>query len=173
MELQRAAGLTPRPPTRADLDAEWAAWRERVQATYAAVEYTCAHRLTDPSLAGAVAVQVVAGLVARPQIFRYFGLPFSGRIAKLAEARLAEAAAGELATVCAWGYLRERLDAVPDPHRDALVVTCALGEDASALASAWSCDDATAEAGHRAMLAFMREVAGPGLAAPVAAVEEE
>ena len=42
---------------------------------------------------------MVAGLIARPQVFRYFGLPYSGRIAKLAEARLAEAAAGELAAV--------------------------------------------------------------------------
>jgi hypothetical protein len=168
------AELTPRLPARADIDAEWAAWRERVRATYEAVHYTCAHRLADPSLAGAVAVQVVAGLVARPQVFRYFGLPFSGRIARLAEARLAEAAAGELATVCAWAQLRERLDAVPGAHRDALVVTCVQGEDASALAAVWSCDDATAEAGHAAMLVFMRELAGPGLAAaPDAAAPDE
>ena len=58
-----------------ELASEWDAWRERVRATYEAVEYTCAHRLADATLAGPVAVQVVAGLIARPQVFRYFGLP--------------------------------------------------------------------------------------------------
>lgn len=94
-------------------------------------------------------------------MLRYFGLPFSGRIARLAETMLAEAAAGERTTVCAWAQLRERLDAVPDAHRDALVVTCVRGEDVSALAAVWSCDDA----GPAAMLAFIRELARPGLAA--------
>src|SRR6185312_9041852 len=119
------AGTRPghRPDQPDELAAEWDAWRERVRATYEAVEYTCAHRLADATLAGPVAVQVVAGLIARPQVFRYFGLPYSGRIAKLAEARLAEAAAGELATVCGWADLSARLDAVPREHRDALVVT--------------------------------------------------
>jgi hypothetical protein len=148
-----------------DLAAEWDAWRERVRATYEAVAYTCAHRLADPALAGPVAVQVVAGLIARPQVFRYFGLPYSGRIAKLAEARLAEAAAGELAAVCGWAQLCDRLDAVPRAHREALVVTCVRGDDDAALAAAWGSDEATAAAGHAAMLAFLRELARPGLAA--------
>jgi hypothetical protein len=146
-----------------DLAVEWDAWRERVRATYEAVEYTCAHRLADAALAESVAVQVVAGLIARPQVFRYFGLPYSGRIAKLAEARLAEAAAGELAAVCGWAYLSERLDAVSRAHRDALVVTCVRGEGDAALAAAWGSDEATAAAGHAAMLAFLRELVRPGL----------
>jgi hypothetical protein len=147
-----------------ELASEWDAWRERVRATYEAVEYTCAHRLADATLAGPVAVQVVAGLIARPQVFRYFGLPYSGRIAKLAEARLAEAAAGELATVCGWAQLSEQLDAVPQAHREALVVTCVRGDDDAALAAVWGCDEAAAAAGHAAMLAFLRELVRPGLA---------
>ncbi len=148
-----------------DLAAEWDAWRERVRATYEAVAYTCAHRLADATLAEPVAVQVVAGLIARPQVFRYFGLPYSGRIAKLAEARLAEAAAGELAAVCGWAYLSERLDTVPRAHRDALVVTCVRGEDDATLAAAWGCDEAAAAAGHAAMLTYLRELVLPGLPA--------
>jgi hypothetical protein len=161
------AGTRPghRPDQPDELAAEWDAWRERVRATYEAVEYTCAHRLADAALAGPVAVQVVAGLIARPQVFRYFGLPYSGRIAKLAEARLAEAAAGELAAVCRWADLCERLDAVPAAHRDALVVTCVRGEDDAALAAAWGCDEATAAAGRAAMLTFLGELARPGLPA--------
>ncbi|MDN5856734.1 MAG: hypothetical protein L0K86_28635, partial [Actinomycetia bacterium] len=59
------------------LVAEYAAWLDRVRATYEAVRYTCAHRLADPALAEQVSVQVVAGMVARPAVFRYFGLPYS------------------------------------------------------------------------------------------------
>jgi hypothetical protein len=142
------------------VDADFAEWLERVRATYEAVRYTCTHRLADPALAGPVAVQVAAGLVARPAIFRYFGLPFSGRIAKLAEARIAEADAGDLASVCGWDELRTRLEEMPARHREALVVTCIRGES---LAAALSIDDATAEARHESMLAHMLELAGPGL----------
>ena len=153
-----------------DLAAEWDAWRERVRATYEAVEYTCAHRLADAVLAGPVAVQVVAGLIARPQVFRYFGLPYSGRIAKLAESRLAEAAAGELASVCGWADLSARLDTVPREYRDALVVTCVRGEDDAALAAVRGTDEAAAAAIRAAMLAFVRELVRPALAP---AAEEE
>ena len=145
------------------LAAEYAEWLDRVRATYEAVQYTCAHRLADPSLAESVAVQVAAGLVSRPSVFRYFGLPYSGRIARLAEARIAEADAGELATVCGWSELRERLEQMPVTHREVLVVTCVRGDDATALGAVWGCDDAAAEAGHHAMLTFMQELARPGL----------
>jgi hypothetical protein len=144
-------------------DADYAEWLERVRCTYEAVLYTCTHRLADPALAGPVAVQVAAGLVARPAIFRYFGLPFSGRIAKLAEARIAEADAGELASVCGWDELRTRLEEMPARHREALVVMCVRGEDVESLAAALGVDDATAEAMHESMLAHMLELAGPGL----------
>jgi hypothetical protein len=150
---------------RAALDAEWAEWLDRVRATYEAVAYTCAHRLDDPALAPPLAVQVVAGLVARPAVFRYFGLPYSGRIAKLAEAGLAKAAVGELATVCSWGELRERLATMPRPHRDAFVVMCVRGDDVDALATVFGGEVAEAEAGHAAMLAYVRELARPGLPA--------
>jgi hypothetical protein len=145
------------------LAVEYTEWLDRVCATYQAVHYTCAHRLADPALAGPVAVQVAAGLIARPAVFRYFGLPYSGRIARLAEARLAEADAGELATVCDWPQLRERLERMPLAHRDVLVVTCVRGGDVDMLATTLGCDQAAAKAGHQAMLAFMHELARPGL----------
>ena len=151
-----------RPDT---LTAEWDAWFERVRATYEAVRYTCSHRLADPALAEPVAEAVAAGLVSRPSIFRYFGLPYSGRIARLAEAHIAEADAGEFGTVCRWTELRERLAGMPVEHRDALVVTCVRGDDVAALAATLGCDEAAAEAGHEAMLAFMHELARPGLPA--------
>lgn len=147
------------------VDAEYAQWLERVRATFEAVTYTCAHRLADPSLAEQVGVQVVAGLVARPAVFRYFGLPYSGRIARLAEARLAEADAGDLARVCAWAELRERLAAVPAEHREVLVVTCVRGQDLAGLAAELACDETAAQVRSASMLAFMHALAAPGLAA--------
>jgi hypothetical protein len=129
---------------------EYAGWLDRVRATYEAVCYTCAHRLRDPRLAEQVSVQVIAGMVARPGVFRYFGLPYSGRIARLAEARLAEADAGRLATVCSWAELRDALGAVPPRHQEVLVATCVRGDTAA--------DDV-----RQATLAFMRDVAAPGL----------
>jgi hypothetical protein len=143
---------------------DYAEWLDRVRATFEAVRYTCTHRLADASLAEQVSVQVVAGMVARPGVFRYFGLPYSGRIARLAEARIAEADAGELATVCTWSELRERLEQMPTHHRAVLAATCVRGDNIESLAAVLGCDHAAAEAEHAAMLAFMRELARPGLA---------
>lgn len=148
-----------------ELGSEFVAWLDRVRATFEAVQYTCAHRLADPGLAEPVAVQVAAGLVSRPSVFRYFGLPFSGRIARLAEARIAEADAGELATVCGWAELRSRLAEMPAVHRAALVVTCVRGDGVETLAATLGCDETVAKAGHAAMLAHLQELARPGLPA--------
>jgi len=49
-------------------------------------------------------------------------------------------------------------------------VTCVLGEDDAALAAARGSDEAAAATARAAMLAFVRELASPGLAP---AVEEE
>ena len=64
-----------------------------------------------------------------------------------------------------WTELTARLDAVPEAHREALVVTCVRGDDDAALAATWGCDEATAAAGHAAMLGFLRELVRPGLPA--------
>lgn len=151
------------PVEQSELASDWDAWFQRVRATFEAVRYTCAHRLADTALAEPVAVQVVAGLISRPSVFRYFGLPYSGRIARLAEARIAEADAGGLATVCGWVELRERLAGMPRGHRDVLVVTCVRGDDVEALAATLGCDEQSAKAGRAAMLAYMHELARPGL----------
>lgn len=147
------------------LDTEWDEWVERVRTTYEAVQYTCAHRLADAGLAGPVAVQVAAGLVARPAVFRYWGLPYSGRIARLAESLIADADAGRLAPVCDWVELRGRIEGLSQAHRRALVVTCVRGEGDPALASVLGCDEAGAAAVRAEMLAAVAEAVRPGLAA--------
>jgi hypothetical protein len=151
----------PRPATAE----EYADWLERVRATFVAVRYTCSHRLADPTLAEQVSVQVVAGLVARPTVFRYSGLPYSGRIARLAENRIAAADAGRLAATCTWAELRDRLAAVPAEHREVLVAACVRGEHMDVLAATLGCDEPAAAARREATLAFMQELAKPALAA--------
>jgi hypothetical protein len=143
---------------------EFDEWLGRIGALYEAVRFTCTHRLADPALAEQVAVQVVGGMVARPAVFRYFGLPFSGRIAKLAEGLIATADAGDLAVVCGWPELRERIGGLPDEHREPFVVTCLRGGDVEELAAALGCDAAAAEQRHEAMLTCVRELVRPGTA---------
>jgi DNA-directed RNA polymerase specialized sigma24 family protein len=149
----------------ATLDVEYHEWLDRVRSTYRAVHYTCSHRLSDPRLAGHVAVQVAAGLVARPKVFRYFGLPYSGRIARLAEARLAEAEAGNLASVCEWSVLDDTLAQLPVEHREVLVSVCVRGDDLATLAHRLGVDEQLAATRRASTLAYMKDLATPGLAA--------
>lgn len=144
---------------------EYDEWLDRVRSTHAAVQYTCAHRLSDPRLAAPVAVAVAAGLIARPTVFRYFGLPYSGRIARLAEALLAEAEAGTLSPVCEWSQLEEALRELPAEHRQVLVAVCVRGADLTELAGDLGCDEQAAAARRAATLAYLRDIATPGLPA--------
>ena len=149
------------------LDDEYGEWLDRVRATYEAVAYTCAHRLRDAGLAEQVAVQVVAGLVARPAVFRYFGLPYSGRIASLAEDLIAAADAGTLGVGCAWADLRERLVTLPEGVRAVLVAVCVRGVDLAELGAELGCDERAAADRREAMFAAMRAAAAPAMAAAV------
>jgi hypothetical protein len=142
---------------------DYAEWLERVSATVAAVSYTCRVRLgggPEAAVAGeAVALRVATGLVARPAVFRHWGLPYSGRIAKLAEAGLADAAAGHAVGRGSWRVFHAALAAVPPEHQETLVATCVEGLGDDDLAAAWGCDPATAGARRAATLAHMKELA--------------
>jgi len=142
---------------------EYEAWVERICATYDAVTYTCCHLLGNRRLAEQVSVQVLAGLLAKPKVFRYFGLPYSGRIARLAEARLAEAREGRLATVGSWPELLRGLTELPREHQEVLVLTCVRGEDEGQLASNLGCDAHTASLRRRHTMEYMRELAASAL----------
>ncbi|MPZ67395.1 MAG: hypothetical protein GEU83_18470 [Pseudonocardiaceae bacterium] len=148
---------------------EYVHWTERVRATYEAISYTCHHRLGDHQLAERVAVQVVAGLVARPGVFRYFGLPYSGRIAKLAEKRIAEAQQGRLAAVGDWDELRDSLDEVTAAHQEVFVLTCVRGCDDEEVAATLGCDPVAAAGRRDATMALMRHIATPHLSGIAAA----
>lgn len=144
---------------------DYQSWLDRVCATHDAIEYTCRHRLADARAASQVSVQVVAALVAKPGVFRYYGLPYSGRIARLAEARLAEAAQGRLSAVCEWPELLDSLARVPAEHQQVLVLTCIQGCDDERLAAAMDCDVTTARSRRANTMTYMRQLAARGLPA--------
>lgn len=142
---------------------EYEAWMERVCATYDAITYTCHHRLDNRRLAEQVSLQVIAGLLAKPQIFRYFGLPYSGRIARLAEARLAEAQDGCLADRGSWPDLLRKLTRLPPEHQEVFVLTCVRGDDDEQLAANLGCDAQTAGIRRHSTIEFMRALAACAL----------
>jgi DNA-directed RNA polymerase specialized sigma24 family protein len=150
---------------------EYEAWMERVCSTYDAIAYTCHHRLGNRRLAEQVSVQVLAGLLAKPKIFRYFGLPYSGRIARLAEARLAEAREGRLADVGSWPELLQALTGLPREHQEVLVLTCVRGDDDGQLASNLGCDSHTAHIRRHSTMEYLRGLVACAL--PPASLSED
>jgi DNA-directed RNA polymerase specialized sigma24 family protein len=92
-------------------------------------------------------------------VFRHWGLPYSGRIAKLAEAGIADARAGRAVGGGSWPVFRAALAAVPAEHQVCLVATCVEGLGDDALAEVWGCDTAAAGARRAETLAHMKELA--------------
>ena len=142
-----------------DLVPEYAEWLDRVTATYQAVSYTCRVRLGDAAAAEAVAVRVATGLVARPAVFRHWGLPYSGRIAKLAEDAIADARAGRVTATGQWESFRRALAAVPAEAQTTFVLTCVEGLGDEQVAQRCSCDTATAGRRRAGVLDHMRALA--------------
>jgi DNA-directed RNA polymerase specialized sigma24 family protein len=107
-------------------------WLERLTATYRSVAYYCLHRLQDRALAEGVSVEVVAEMLARPKVFRYCGLPFSGQIGRSAEPRIArllrekqQGEAGEDAKE--WQRLFSCLRSVSQEHQEVFVLAYVEG----------------------------------------------
>jgi hypothetical protein len=149
----------------ATLRPDYRDWLERVRATYEAVGYTCGHRLHDRELGKQVSVAVVAGLVSRPGVFRYQGLPFSGRIATLAEARLVEAREGRLPSIPDWYELWAALTHVPPEVQDAFVLSCVHGLDVSEISANLGCSQDSARSRCADALRMMRSIGDLGDAA--------
>ena len=138
---------------------EYAEWLDRVTATYQAVSYTCRIRLGDAAAGETVAMRVATGLVARPAVFRHWGLPFSGRIAKLAEDAIADARAGRARVAGEWVPFRRALAEVPADAQTTFVLTCVEGLDDEQVALRCGCDTATAVERRASVLDHMRGLA--------------
>lgn len=147
------------------VDAEFTEWVQRLRSTHRAVAFTCKHRLSEPEHAEPLAVRVVAGLLARPTVFRYFGLPFSGRIASLAEGLIADAEAGTPPAPAGWSDLESRVLSMPDHHQEVLVSVCLNGDDVNTLAGKLGCDTDEATRRRTALITYMRDVVAGDLTA--------
>jgi hypothetical protein len=145
------------------LQQDYEHWLERLSATHDAVVYTCSYRLAHPADAAQVGVQVIGGLLARPGVFRYSGLPYSGAIARLAEARITAARDGRLPRACSWPTLLGTLSNVPQAHREVLVLTCVHGHDDEQIAALLHCTPPQAAERREATRTFFRGLAAAAL----------
>ena len=129
-----------------DLIPEYAGWLSRLEMTREAVSYCCFHRLgRDQALAERVGLEVAAGLLARPKVFQYYGLPFSGRVAHLTEMAIARATSGRPAGPCTWAMVQEAIAGLTPEQQEVVVHTCIEGCDDGELAAALSCDETEAQ----------------------------
>ena len=135
-------------------------WLERLTATYNSVAYCCFHRLRDREAAKRVSVEVVAEMLARPRVFRYFGLPYSGQVGRLAEPRIAEARQGTTVgdSDSGWLELLIRLRGVAKEHQEVFVLTCIEGYTDPMVAGALGCDEDTARLRHENTMNLMQEL---------------
>jgi hypothetical protein len=134
-------------------------WLERLSATYNSVAYCCFHRLRDREAAERVSVEVVAEMLARPRVFRYFGLPFSGQIGRLAEPRITRAMQGTpVGGEFGWQELLSQLRGVPQEHQTVFLLTCIEGCSDGEIATELGCDEGTAKLRRERTLDLMREV---------------
>lgn len=139
-------------------------WLERLSATYRSVAYCCSYRLRDRTLAEGVSVEVVAEMLARPKVFRYFGLPFSGQIASLAEPRIAQAwqekqrgRAGE-DTTKEWQKFFSHLLEVSREHQEVFVLAYLEGHPDTEVAATIRCSEDAARRRREEMLLFLQEL---------------
>jgi hypothetical protein len=147
-------------------------WLERLEMTYESVAHCCAYRLQDRALAERASLDVVAGLIERPRVFRHFGLPFSGRVAHLAELAMVEARAGRSSGGGDWLALRSGLREIPHDQQRLFVLTCIEGYGDPELAAALGCDETTAAQLRKAALKRVNDVCRRVLS-PVAAGDPE
>lgn len=155
MTVTHSDSGTP-PPT---LTPGYESWLQRLSATHDALVYTCTYRLRDRAAAQQVGVQVVGGLLARPRVFRYSGLPYSGRIARLAEARIAAAREGRLPAACAWPQLRDALHGATPATQEVFVLVCVHGYDDDQVATELRCSPGEAAARRDEAMEWMRATA--------------
>ena len=134
-------------------------WLERLSATYRSVAYCCFHRLREREAAERVSVEVVAEMLVRPKVFRYFGLPFSGQIGRLAEPRIARARQGTtVGGDSSWQELLIRLRSVPKEHQTVFVLTYIEGYTDPELAVALGCGEDMAKLRRENTMNLLREL---------------
>jgi hypothetical protein len=150
-----AGGAAVREEYEAWLESEYQAWLERLRMTYESVAHCCYYRLEhDRGAAERVSMRVIAGLLAKPRVLQYHGLPFSGRVSHLAQVGIAEWQRGEVPAGSTW--------------EEIVVLTCVDGRDDTRLAAALGCDEPVAAARREAAFRRLNDLGG-GKPAPAPA----
>ena len=143
------------------LGREYQAWLERLRMTYESVVHCCYYRLEhDRGAAERVSMRVIAGLLAKPRVLQYHGLPFSGRVSHLAQVGIAEWQSGELLAGSTWEEVRAALEQLSRDEKEIVVLTCVDGRDDARLAAALGCDEPVAAARREATLRRLHDLGG-------------
>jgi hypothetical protein len=138
--------------------AAYADWLGRIRMTRESVAYCCFHRLRrNASLAERVSLEVVAGLLARPKVFQYYGLPFSGRVAHLIEMAIDRATANTPGGTCSWPVVEAALVGLPREQQEVVVQICVEGCDDGDLAGVLGCEETEAQRRRAQALARLEE----------------
>jgi hypothetical protein len=129
-----------------EMAAGYEEWLTRMSMTYDAVVYCCRYRLGDERQAAEVGLAVAQGLLAKPRVFKYFGLPYSARVARLAERKIAEIRSASTSRTAAapvtgspaasWVLVVNRLRRLPKPLQEIFVLCCVEGWEISSVAGA-------------------------------------
>lgn len=144
--------------------ADYAQWIDRLRATAQSVAFCCAYQLADRSLADAVGARVVAGLIGRPGIFKYSGLPYSGRVARHTERGIELARSGALIGGLTWDRLERRLQAVDHEHRALMIHAWVDDRPDQELATVLGCEQSEAVARKERSLRFWETLSNDVLA---------
>lgn len=139
---------------------EYEQWLDRVRSTYESVSFTCLHRLGDRTIADRVSAEVVAGMLAKPGVFRFFGLPYSARIGHLAEDRIAAARISEPHGTVEWPDLLRGLQELSRDERHLFVLTCVRGNTSEEIAEDLGVSVEAAQELRERVLHHMRRIAG-------------
>lgn len=140
-------------------------WLERLSATYGSVAHCCRYRLQDRAAAERVSMEVVAEMLARPKVFRYFGLPFSGQLATLAEPRIARIQQGmAMGGNMDWQELLVRLRSIPKERQEVFLLTCIEGYTDPDVAVALGCDEDVARLRRESTMHLLQELSRSVLA---------
>ncbi len=140
-------------------------WLERLSATYNSVAHCCRYRLQDRAAAESVSMEVVAEMLARPKVFRFFGLPFSGQLAKLAEPRIARVQRGTtMGGSMEWQEFLVRLRDVSKEHQEVFLLTCIEGYTDREVAVALGCDEDAARLRRESTMGLLQELSESVLA---------
>lgn len=140
-------------------------WLDRLSATYRSVAHCCRYRLQDRAAAERISMEVVAEMLARPKVFRYFGLPFSGQLATLAEPRIVRVRQGiTVGGGVDWQEFLARLRSVSREHQEVFVLTCIEGCTDPDVAVALGCGEDAARLRRESTMNLLRELSESVLA---------